>query len=236
MRNAIFIAVLTLFAALPAAAQRNAGAPDGAAASIYSCVDDRGRTITADRLIAACMDREQFELSPGGTVRRRIEPAYTAAEQAAREERARQAEQQALRLREERRQERALLVRYPNLAAHERERADALGQVDAVSQAARKRLAELADERKRIDEELEFYKGDASKAPDSIRRQLDDNAQSAAVQIRFIQEQDAEKKRIDARFDEERTRLSKLWAPADGGSVASPSANSTSPASPSRAR
>ena len=229
MRNAIFIAVLTLFAALPAAAQRNTGTPDGAAPSIYSCVDDRGRTITADRLIAACMDREQFELSPGGTVRRRIEPAYTAAEQAAREERARQAEQQALRLREERRQERALLVRYPNLAAHERERADALGQVDAVSQAARKRLAELADERKRIDEELEFYKGDASKAPDSIRRQLDDNAQSAAVQIRFIKEQDAEKKRIDARFDEERARLSKLWSPADGGAVASP-------ASPSRAR
>ena len=228
MRNGIFIAILSLVVTCPAWAQRNAGVPDTNGPSIYSCVDDRGRTITADRLIAACMDREQLELSPGGTVRRRIEPSYTAHELAAREERARQAEQQALRLREERRQDRALLVRYPNAASHERERAEALAQVDAVSQAARKRLAELADERKRIDDELEFYKSDVSKAPDSVKRQLDENAQSANVQIRFIQDQDAEKKRVNARFDEQRARLLKLWAPGD--------ATAASPASPSRAR
>lgn len=227
MRSGIFIAVFSLIVACPAwAQQRNPAGADHSAASIYSCVDDRGRTITADRLIAACMDREQLELSPGGTVRRRIEPSYSATEQAARDERARQAEQQALRLREERRQERALLVRYPNTAAHERERTEALAQVDAVAQAARKRLAELADERKRIDDELQFYKGDVSKAPDSVRRQLDDNAQSAAVQIRFIQEQDAEKKRINARFDEQRERLVKLWPPGAGGTAVSPASTS----------
>ena len=231
MRNGFFIAVLSLVVTGPAWAQRNVSVPDSNGPSIYSCVDDRGRTLTADRLIAACMDREQLELSPGGTVRRRIEPSYTANEQAARDEKARQAEQQALRLREERRQERALLVRYPNAAAHERERAEALAQVDAVSQAARKRLAELAGERKRIDDELEFYKSDASRAPDSVKRQLDENAQSANVQIRFIHDQDAEKKRVNARFDEQRARLLKLWAPGEPGTAAS-----TSPASLSRAR
>ena len=113
---------------------------------------------------------------------------------------------------EERRRERALLVRYPNPAAHDRERAEALVQVDVVIQAAKKRLGELADDRKKVDDELEFYKKDPSKAPDAVRRRLDDNARSVAVQNRFIGEQEEEKKRLNARFDEEQARLKPLWS------------------------
>jgi hypothetical protein len=96
--------------------------------------------------------------------------------------------------------------------AHDRERAEALVQIDAVIQAAKKRLGELAEERKRIDDELEFYKKDPSKAPDSIRRKVEDNARSVAVQNRFIGEQEDEKKRVNVRFDEEQARLKPLWA------------------------
>lgn len=195
-----------------ALAQAQKGAPVPGAAGIYSCVDAKGRTLTADRPIAECSDREQRELSPSGMTRRRLEPTYTAREQAEREDRAREAAVQAARIADERRRERALLIRYPNAAAHERERGEALVQVDAVIQAARKRLSELADDRKKIDEELEFYKGDASKAPGVLRRRLDDNAKSVAVQNRFIGEQEDEKKRVNARFDEERVRLKQLWS------------------------
>ena len=188
-------------------------------AGIYTCVDSRGRNITSDRPIADCLDREQRELNPSGTTRRRIEPNYTAKEQAERDERARQAALQALRINEERRRERALLVRYPNVTAHERERKEAIGQIDAVIQAARKRQAELLDERKKVDTELEFYKGDPSKAPASLRRQIEDNAQSVAVQNRFIGEQEDEKRRVNARFDEERVRLRQLWTPDAGGTA-----------------
>lgn len=198
--------------AQPAApGQRGAAGPAGAA-GIYSCTDARGRTITADRPIADCIDREQRELNPSGTTRRKVEPTYTAREQAEREDRERAAQLQAARLVEERRRERALLVRYPNAAAHDRERAEALVQVDVVIQAARKRLGELAEDRKKIDDELEFYKKDPSKAPDAVRRKIDDNARSVAVQNRFIGEQDDEKKRLNARFDEEQARLKPLWA------------------------
>ena len=61
-------------------------------------------------------------------------------------------------------------------SAHDRERSEALVQIDAVIQAAKKRLGELAEERKRIDDELEFYKKDPSKAPDSLLRKVEDNA------------------------------------------------------------
>ncbi|MBT2333360.1 DUF4124 domain-containing protein [Variovorax paradoxus] len=195
-------------------AQQSAPAP---AASIYSCTDARGRTLTADRPIAECIDREQRELNPSGTTRRRIEPTYTARELAEREDRAREAALQAARLTDERRRERALLVRYPNAAVHDHERAEALVQIDAVIQAAKKRLAELAEDRQKIDEELEFYKHDTSKAPGAVRRKLEDNAQSVAVQNRFIGEQEDEKKRVNARFDEERTRLRQIWSPRNGG-------------------
>ena len=216
MRFAIYLAGLPLMLLTGIVqAQPQQVAPAG----IYTCVDSRGRNITSDRPIADCVDREQRELNPSGTTRRRIEPSYTAREQAERDERARQAALVALRQNEDRRRERALLMRYPNVAAHERERKEAISQIDAVIHAARKREAELVDERKKVDSELEFYKGDASKAPASIRRQLDDNTQSTLVQSRFIGEQEDEKKRVNARFDEERARLRQLWT-VDAGGVA----------------
>jgi hypothetical protein len=187
---------------------------DGPASSIYTCTDARGRTLTADRPIADCSDREQRELGPNGLTRRKIEPTYSAREMAEREDRAREAAVQAARLTDERRRERALLVRYPSAASHDRERNEALVQIDAVIQAAQKRVAELSEDRRKIDEELEFYKKDTSKAPGATRRKLDDNTQSLSVQNRFIAEQEEEKKRVNARFDEERARLKPLWGPS----------------------
>jgi len=182
-------------------------------AGIFSCVDGSGRTITSDRPIPDCLDREQRELNSSGTVRRRVEPNYTAKEQAERDERARQAQIAASRQIEERRRERALLMRYPNDATHERDRAEAIGQIDAVIQSARKRQGELGEERKKLDAELEFYRNDVNKAPPSLRRQVEESSQSLAVQNRFIGEQEDEKKRVNARFDDERVRLKQLWAP-----------------------
>lgn len=190
---------------------------EGASPGIFTCTDARGRTLTADRPIAECVDREQRELNPSGSIRRKVEPTYTAREMAEREDRAREAATQAARLTDERRRERALLVRYPNAATHDRERAEALVQVDAVIMAAKKRIAELGEDRKKIDEELEFYKQDTSKAPGAVRRKLEDNTQSVAVQNRFIAEQEEEKKRVNARFDEERGRLKMIWSPQNGG-------------------
>ena len=210
------LAWLLLLASGGAVHAQKAAASGGSGPGIYSCTDAKGRIITADRPIPDCNDREQRELNPSGTVRRTIEPTYTAREQAEREERARQTALQAARQVEERRRERALLMRYPTPAAHDHERAEALVQIDAVIQAAQKRLSELSDERKSIDDELEFYRKDPSKAPSSLRRKADDNAKSVAVQNQFISDQMDEKKRVNARFDEERARLTSLWAPAPG--------------------
>ena len=204
--------MLALAGAASAPAADKGANPGG----IYSCVDAHGRAITSDRPIPDCRDREQRELNPSGTTRRLIEPTYTAREQAERDERKRHAAQAAVREAEQRRRERALLIRYPTPVVHDRERAAALAQIDAVIGAAKKRLSELGEERRKIDDELEFYKNDVSKAPASIRRQLEDNTLSLGVQNRFIGEQEDEKRRLNARFDEERVRLRPLWASETG--------------------
>lgn len=206
------VATLALALAAGAVVHAQTAGQTAGAGGIYTCVDAKGRTLTADRPIAECLDRDQTELNPSGSTRRKIEPSYTAQEIADREARERQAQLAAQRQTEERRRERALLLRYPNAAAHDKERSEALVQIDAVIQAARKRLGELADDRKRIDGELEFYAKDPSKAPDAVRRKLDDNVKSVAVQNRFIADQEDEKKRVNDRFDEEQARLKPLWA------------------------
>ena len=209
-RSRAIIAAVSLSLTWGASALAQPAASGGG--GIYSCVDGRGRTITSDRPIAACLDREQLELRPSGGVRRTIEPTLTAREMAEREEKQRQEALVAARATEERRRERALLMRYPNAEAHDRDRGDVLAQIDVVIKAARTRLNELSAEQKQIDEELEFYKNDPSKAPNSVRRRIEDNAQSAMVQKRFISEQEDEKRRVNARFDEERARLKVLWS------------------------
>ncbi len=182
------------------------------AAEIYTCVDRHGRQRTADRPIPECADREQQLRNPSGTVRATIAPTLSAEERARQEERQRvEAEQQA-RLREERRRERALLLRYPDPAAHDKERAEALAQLAAVRQAGAARLAELVGQGERLQAEMEFYRKDPARAPLALRRQIEENNRSQAAQQRFLAERDAERDRVNARFDAERERLTRLWA------------------------
>jgi hypothetical protein len=191
-----------------------AGAGMVAAQGIFTCTTSSGRKITSDRPIAECANQDQKELNASGTVKRVVKPTMTAEEQRVADQKLKDEAEEKARIEEERRKNRALLSRYPNRAAHDKERAVALAQVDEVIQAAQKRIGELAEQRKGINAELEFYKKDPNKAPQSLRRQIEDNEKSVAVQKRFIGDQDDEKKRANVRFDEELERLKKLWAQA----------------------
>lgn len=180
-------------------------------AGVYTCVDAKGRKLTADRPIPECIDREQQVLNPSGTVKARVGPTLTALEQKALEQKAKKEADEQGRLNDEKRRDRALLVRYPNKKVHDQERAEALTQIAAVVKAASTRMDELARQRVSIDTEMEFYKKDPTKAPAYLRRQWEENTQSHAVQQRFIAEQEAESKRVNARFDDELVRLRQLW-------------------------
>jgi len=188
-----------------------AQAPTASSGGIYTCVDKNGKKLTADRPIAECTDREQQILNPSGTVRTKLGPTLTAQERADKEAKEKREIEERSRTADEKRRDRALLIRYPNKGIHDQERQEALAQIGVVVQAAKNRLDELAKQRVAIDEEMEFYKKDPSKAPAYVRRQQDENIQSQSVQKRFIGEQENEIKRVNARFDDELVRLRQLW-------------------------
>lgn len=189
-----------------------ASAQNSAGTSIYSCVDSQGRKLTSDRPIRECIDREQRELGPSGTVRRVIGPTLTAQERAAQEAQRRKEQEEQTRVAEERRRERVLLARYPDRAAHDAERVHAIAQVDEVAATAAKRITDLQNRRKALEQEMEFYRKDPAKAPMALRRQIAENDEEVQEQKRFIAGQDQEKRRIHQRFDEELAQLRRLWA------------------------
>ena len=179
---------------------------------VYTCIDKHGRRITSDRPIADCVDREQRVLDHTGTERRRIGPSLTEHERAAQEVQRRKQAEESARIAEERRRERALTARYPDEATHQAERNAALDQVEEVVVVAHKRVQSLKAERRRLDVELEFYRGDVTMAPVLLQRQIADNEQALADQQRFLATQELEKRRIHQRFDAELAQLRQLWA------------------------
>ena len=185
------------------------------AQGIYTCVDGKGRKITADRQIAECSDRVQQEISPSGTVRRVLGPALTERERAAQDDKDRVEAAVRAREQEDKRRSRALLLRYPNQTSHDKERELALLQVDELLRTAVTRMHELQSQRLGINADFEFYEKDPKKAPTMLVRRRDENDSNVAGQKRFMAEQTLEKQRVNARFDAELVQLKQLWAMAN---------------------
>lgn len=187
------------------------------AAGIYTCTDAQGRKLTSDRPIAECTAREQRVLNADGSLRQVLPPTLTAEERAAREAQERRLAQQRAAQNDAQRRDRNLLLRYPNEDRHQQARVVALEPVRLAMRATERRLATLALERKRLDDEAEFYRG--RPAPASLRQQLDANDATVDAQRAAARNQEAELDRVNALYDAELDRLRRLWAGAEPGSL-----------------
>jgi len=207
----LLLCLLTGLGGGVATAQTAAGTPQ-----IYTCIDARGRKLTSDRPITECLDREQKILNPSGTVKEKIGPVLSARERAELEVKNKADMEERLRLEEEKRRDRALLVRYPTPDLHQTERTEALAHIARVKQSAAARDTQLQADHAKLMMGLDFYQKDPSKAPLKLRRQIDEVKQAQAAQERFMADQDTETKRVNDRFDEEFKRLTPLWRMASG--------------------
>ena len=196
------------------------GASHGATSTgsgIYVCTDSNGKRITSDRPIAECLAREQRVLRPDGSTRAVLAPPMTAAERQAKDALDREAAaEQAARL-DAIRVDRLLLRRYPDEASHRLAREKALDGVREASDLSRRRMTELASERKAASVEAEFYKSIAM--PAKLRQEIEANEAAMASQRMLIHGQETEAGRVNARFDVELDRLRRLWAGAAPGSL-----------------
>lgn len=181
------------------------------AQGIFVCEDAYGNNLTSDRLIPECLDRTQRELNPSGTVRRIIGPNLTERERRDEAIKAQLLQDDQNRLKEERRRDRALAVRYPDQASHDAERNKMLQQAEGAIQESRKHLVELDQELTNLRQEFEFYKLDPSKAPGKLQRSLAVNEQQTQEHRRIIKEQSDKKAKITQEFDKELEKLRPLW-------------------------
>jgi hypothetical protein len=194
------------------------------AANIYTCVSAKGQRITSDRPIAECLDRSQELRNTDGSVKQVVPPAMTAEERASHEERLRQEMAAASAQRDAIRLDRNLLSRYPDEARHQRARKAALEPLNTALAATERRLAELAHGQKRLQEEAEFFKG--RELPRDLKNKFGQNQVTLQAQQDAGQNHLAEIKRINTSYDQELTRLKRLWAGAAPGSFSLPASSS----------
>jgi hypothetical protein len=203
-------------------APRSAIAADSASAPplIYTCIDDKGNRLTADRPIVACSNRDQRVLNKDGSLKF-VQPATLTAEERAEKElrdrrviEVRSAQADAVR------RDRNLISRFPNALAHQKAREAALDTVRSAMKTSELRMRDLAAERKPLVEEAEFYKG--KPLPAKLRQQLEANDTAVDAQRSSSQNQEAELVRINRLYDVELERLRRLWNGAQPGSLGPP--------------
>jgi hypothetical protein len=185
--------------------------------AIYSCITADGRRLTSDRLIADCNNREQRILNADGSLRAIVPPAMSPEERAAYEARQRKAAADRAALADAVRRDRNLMIRYRDVASHQRAREAALDDIVKSMRLSEKRVLELGAERKPLMDEAEFYKG--KPLPVKLKQQLDANDAAADAQRVLIENQKAELVRVSKLYDVELARLKKLWAGAPPGSL-----------------
>jgi hypothetical protein len=188
-----------------------------AQSKVYSCVAANGRRLTSDRPIPECNDREQRVLGRDGTVLQVVQPSMTTEERAAKEAAEQRVAAERAAQAEVARMDRNLQRRYPNEAAHNKARAGALGDVQAAMERSKKRLAVLAEERKPLEVESEFYT--ARTLPLPLKRQLDANDAARQAVLDSQANNQIELDRVTANYDKELERLRKLWAGAAPGQL-----------------
>lgn len=196
-----------------AAVAAQAAAPSG----IYTCIDEKGRRLTADRPIPECSHKEQQLLNRDGSLRAVVPPTLTAEERAEKEARDRAAAEARAAQADAVRRDRNLTARYPDEASHQRARESALDTVRLAIKATELRLRELQVERKPLLEEAEFYQGKA--LPPKLKAAIEANDTAIEAQRAASTTQSAELGRINKIYNTELERLRRLWAGAPAGSL-----------------
>jgi len=208
--------LLLLGSAAPWLQAQGTTAPASADA-IFTCIDDQGRRITADRPIPSCAAKEQRVLNKDGSLRLVHPPTLTAEERAEKEAHERKLAELRATQADAVRRDRTLLARYPTEAPHRKAREAALDTVRMAMQTTERRVRELAAERKPLLSEAEFYQG--KPLPPKLRGQLDANDAATVAQRESALTQEAELDRVNRLYDAELARLKLLWAGAVPGSL-----------------
>ncbi len=181
-----------------------AGCSAAGAANLYCCTDAGGRQVCGDILPQACYGRAYREVGPSGRTVRTVEAPLSAEQRAQRaaDETRRQADAAALR--EQQRQDQALLDTYGSEKDIDMMRARAEDEVNKSILAAQNKLGELRSRRKNFENEAEFYK--KKPVPAEVLKGLRDTDAGIKAQEALIEAKKREIEAVRAKYDDDKRR------------------------------
>ena len=202
-------ATVTVGAFLVTVASSAWAAPGTIQGSIFTC-SVNGKTFSGDRPPQECANSEMRELNRDGSVRRVIARPPTQEELRARALEAKKRLEEEDKQLAQRRRDKSLLEAYASDEEIEAARAKSLESATQAMARAKARIDNLNAERKKLDDEAEFYKKRV--LPDQIKRSFVSNQQEVSQAEKIHNEALIETKRINERFDDEKKRFRELLA------------------------
>jgi hypothetical protein len=186
--------------------------PLAAGAQMYRCVSKEGKKYYQSTIPVECAGQPIEQISPQGTVVRRIDPAGD--EKARVEKQAADAKkkEEELATREDSRRNRALLATYTSERDIEDARSRALADNQKAVSEVQTKIEAIKKRRASYDKEMEFYKDKSgtSKAPPKLNEDIKNSEIDLNAQESLMAAKKKEVASINAKYDEDKKRYVEL--------------------------
>lgn len=179
-----------------------------AAGNFFCCNDASGKQVCGDILPQACYGRAYRELGSNGQTIRTVDAPLTAEQRSQREAEEEKRKREEEKRKEQQRKDQALLNTYGNEQDIELMRKRAEGDVLKAIANAEKKIVEIRQQRKKFENEAEFYK--KKTLPHEVKKGLADADSDINSQEVFIAEKKKELEVIHAKYDEDKRRFVEL--------------------------
>ena len=173
-----------------------------AAGNFFCCNDASGKQVCGDILPQACYGRAYRELGSNGQTIRTVDAPLTAEQRSQREAEEEKRKREEEKRKEQQRKDQALLNTYGNEQDIELMRKRAEGDVLKAIANAEKKIVEIRQQRKKFENETEFYK--KKTLPHEVQKGLADADSDINSQEVFIAEKKKELEVIRAKYDEDK--------------------------------
>ena len=191
----------------------------------YKCVDEKGITHFGDTPPAACAKVMMLEVTPSGTVLRRIEPTPTAEQVKTMQEEEKSKREAERVVGEQKRKDVALLSTYASEREFDVARDRNIEPIRGRINVSQDRIKVIDARQQKIGEEMEFYKagkakkgGEPAAPPPMLVREQEQLANEKKALIAAMANHETEIVATRARFETDKKR----WLELKSGTVAKP--------------
>jgi hypothetical protein len=179
-----------------------------AAQTIFCCHDQSGRQVCGDILPSACYARAYRELGDSGRTARAVAAPLTAEQRAQRAADEQRRKEQERALNEQKRKDQALLNTYGSPKDIEVMRSRAERDLAAAIRASEEKIGEILKQRKRFEDEAEFYRN--RPLPAEVVKGLRDADNEIRSQESVIESKKKDQEAIRLKYDEDLRRFLEL--------------------------